>query len=114
MCCGQKRSAVRTTFARAAAPEAARPGKPAGPSLPGIYSATGQPGSHLPAGPQRTAAAIQALHAAVNLRYLKNSPVRVRGPVTGREYDFSVSRPARSVDRRDAAGLLGTGLFRPL
>jgi len=110
MCCGQKRSALQATLGRAATP--ARTAKPAHPSLPGAYSTTGQRGARLPAGPWRTVAAIQALHAPVNLRYLKNSPVRLRGSVTGREYDFSASHPAQSVDRRDAAGLLRTGLFR--
>lgn len=63
-------------------------------------------------GPWRTAAVMQAMHAPVNLRYLKNSAVRVRGSATGREYEFSPSRPAQGVDRRDAEALMRTGLFR--
>ncbi|HXJ94645.1 MAG TPA: hypothetical protein VMT20_17495 [Terriglobia bacterium] len=63
-------------------------------------------------GPWRTAAVMQAMHAPVNLRYLKNSAVQVRGSATGRQYEFSPSRPAQGVDRRDAEALLRTGLFR--
>jgi hypothetical protein len=36
----------------------------------------------------------------------------VRGMVSGRHYEFSNSRPAQPVDRRDLPGLLRTGLFR--
>jgi len=109
MCCGQKRSALRATLGPAAPPATSR--RPANHSLAGAYIKAGQT-AQLPAGPWRTAATIQALHAPVNLRYLQNSAVRLRGSVTGREYDFSASHPAQSVDRRDAAGLLKTGLFR--
>ena len=47
-------------------------------------------------------------HGSVRLRYLENSPVRVRGPVTGRHYDFSASGPVQAVDPRDAVPLLRT------
>jgi hypothetical protein len=50
--------------------------------------------------------------AAVSLRYLQNPPIRVRGPVTGRQYDFSGSRPVQAVDPRDASALLRTRFFR--
>jgi len=52
------------------------------------------------------------MHTPVNLRYLKNSAVSVRGSATGKSYEFSPSRPAQGVDRRDAEALLRTGLFR--
>jgi len=55
---------------------------------------------------------MQAMREPVNLRYLKSSAVRVRGSATGKQYEFSPSRPAQGVDRRDAEALLRTGLFR--
>jgi hypothetical protein len=60
----------------------------------------------------RTAAPVQFLSTPATLHYLKNSPVRVRGMVSGKHYEFSNSRPAQPVDRRDLPGLLRTGLFR--
>ncbi len=60
----------------------------------------------------RTAALPQLLGTPATLQYLKSSPIRVRGLVSGRQYDFSSSRPAQSVDRRDLPGMLRTGLFR--
>lgn len=50
--------------------------------------------------------------ALAAVRYVKNSPIRVRGPVTGRYYEFSGSRPVQSVDARDASSLLNTRFFR--
>jgi hypothetical protein len=40
------------------------------------------------------------------------SPLRVRGLVTGRSYEFTSSQPVQSVDARDAASLLNTRYFR--
>ncbi len=48
----------------------------------------------------------------VTLQYLENSPILVRGPVTGRLYEFSNAQPVQSVDLRDAETLLRTGFFR--
>lgn len=48
---------------------------------------------------------------SVGLRYLEKSPIRVRGPATGKEYDFSAANPVRAVDRRDAESLLRTRFF---
>jgi hypothetical protein len=48
----------------------------------------------------------------VNLRYMESSPIRVRGPMTGRQYDFSVAQPTEAVDLRDAAVLTRSALFR--
>ena len=38
--------------------------------------------------------------------------MRVRGPVSGRAYDFSPSQPTQAVDARDAAVLTRNSLFR--
>jgi len=60
----------------------------------------------------RVAAPPLALSTPVSIRYLRNSPIRVRGAASGRTYDFSASRQTQPVDRRDLPGLLRTGFFR--
>jgi hypothetical protein len=60
----------------------------------------------------RTAAGQQVLSSHATLQYLKNSPIRLRGLITGRQYEFSSDRPAQPVDNRDLPGFLRTGLFR--
>jgi hypothetical protein len=50
--------------------------------------------------------------ASVNLHYVAQRPVQVRGPITGRLYSFSAEDRVRAIDRRDVVGLLRTGLFR--
>ena len=52
--------------------------------------------------------------ATVSIRYLRDSPVVVSGPVTGRQYIFSARTPIQSVDFRDAPSLLGASLFRQM
>ena len=47
----------------------------------------------------------------IQLRYRERAPVRVRGPVTGRIYAFSVAQSMQVVDARDADGLLRTRMF---
>jgi hypothetical protein len=51
-------------------------------------------------------------HSSVSVRYLENSPTRVRGLVSGMCYEFSGSRAVQQVDARDAASLLNTRFFR--
>jgi hypothetical protein len=52
-----------------------------------------------------------AVHGGgVVLRYREPGPVLVRGPVTGRPYEFSAGQ-GRSVDARDAEVLLRTRHF---
>jgi hypothetical protein len=60
----------------------------------------------------RVSAPPQALSTPVSVHYLRSSPIRVRGGMSGRHYDFSSSQPVQSVDRRDLPGLLSTGFFR--
>jgi len=48
----------------------------------------------------------------VTLHYLEQSPILVRGPVSGRYYEFSAARPDRQIDPRDAPQLLRTSFFR--
>lgn len=55
---------------------------------------------------------ISAPYSSVNVSYLESSPIRVRGSVSGKYYEFSGSHPVQLVDARDAASLLGTRFFR--
>jgi hypothetical protein len=47
----------------------------------------------------------------VSLRYVRTAPLRVLGHATGRQYEFSGSRPSQAVDPRDLEGLLSLGYF---
>lgn len=49
----------------------------------------------------------------MRLHYVQNRAILVRGPVTGRVYQFSAAHADTNVDGRDAAPLLRTGLFLP-
>ena len=117
MCCGQKRSALRRGQATATTAKV-RPGMPTSVSRPALISQP-TPGvlQNVSAGfskPASGAPHISTPPASVNLHYLENSPIRVRGPVTGRQYDFSGVRPVQAVDTRDASALLRKRFFRPL
>jgi hypothetical protein len=50
--------------------------------------------------------------SSISIRYLENSPIRVRGLVSGMSYDFSGAAPIQQVDARDASSLLNTRFFR--
>jgi hypothetical protein len=50
--------------------------------------------------------------ASVNIRFRQASSVMVRGPVTGRHYQFNGSVNVQRVDARDAAALVKTGYFQ--
>ena len=82
MCCGQKRAGMRRAV------NSSTQGSPAAPVANGK--------------PMITTA----------LRYTENSSVKVKGPATGREYEFSPSRPMRNVDPRDARLLVRSRFFR--
>ena len=49
---------------------------------------------------------------SVNIQYLESSPLRIRGPVTGRDYEFSATQRMQRVDAPDAQSLLQTRFFR--
>jgi hypothetical protein len=48
----------------------------------------------------------------VEIRYVEQSPVVVRGPVTGRTYQFSSAAPIQKVHGSDAEALIRTRFFR--
>lgn len=109
MCCGSKRSAFRNASTVPRAPITAPP--------------ISQPSSkrlHLPDATGRNLAGTtafispQASFPEVTLHYLEMAVIRVWGPVTGRQYEFTGARPTQSVDPRDAAVLTRSGLFRRL
>ncbi len=49
---------------------------------------------------------------SVTLDYMESAAIRMRGPVTGRPYQFSKSQPSQAVDVRDAAVFARSSSFR--
>jgi len=90
MCCGASRDAYR-----AADPAPYLPPPPVPPA------------AHAAPVPASSAAA----PASVRLRFLERARVRVRGPATGVNYEFSSSEPVRAVHPGDVEALLRTGHF---
>ncbi len=82
MCCGNKRTTIRM----------------ATPTARGI------------SGPAAMVVGTPAERTAI--RFTENSSVKVKGPASGREYEFSPSRPTQNVDPRDARLLLRSRFFR--
>jgi hypothetical protein len=81
-CCGQQRAALRTSGSRRR------------------LGAMGPAPSPVPQ------------DGAVQLAYLANAAIRVRGGSTHRTYEFSADAPVQQVAARDVEGLLRSGLFR--
>ena len=89
MCCGSRRAALRNAAGSSNAP------------------ASGPPAAQgFPAPPLEPLGGV-ALRYAGTLR----SAMRVKGPVTGQAYEFSGASAGRTVDARDAAALMRSGLF---
>ena len=91
MCCGNKREELRSA-----------------PSAPPAKSPRIRPAPEVP----HAAAAAAVPYRAIEIRYVDHSRIRVRGPVTGRQYEFSESSRVQPVDPRDAASLLQSRFFR--
>jgi len=98
-CCGQGRTSLTRVSAAAPPPPPAQrpalvpqvaPASAATPPQPAAYSS----------------------HGTVTLRYLERSRIIVRGPATGRYYEFSGIDAVKPVEARDAAALLRTQFFR--
>lgn len=120
MCCGQKRLDLQRNPAR----------KPASTVVG--KSVTGGSMGHIPrihAQASGTVSLDQSIHtqagsvgpqvsppitrdSSITVRYVETSRIRVRGPFTGLQYDFSGSHPVQAVDVRDAESLLNTRFFR--
>jgi hypothetical protein len=100
-CCGQKRAALRRTPPPAVTRRSwnlptARAQPPMARQQVTVHTQSAQP---------------LATRSSVALRYTQASPILVRGPASGRQYQFSGSKPVQAVDARDAAALLRTGFF---
>jgi hypothetical protein len=63
---------------------------------------------------QRVAAAAPDRNLTVTLRYRQRSAITIRGAATGTRYQFSNGGSMQAVDRRDADGLVATGLFEKI
>lgn len=50
--------------------------------------------------------------SSVHIRFTQASAVLVRGPVTGRHYQFNGTGNTQRVDARDAAALIKSGYFQ--
>ncbi len=89
MCCGSRRAALRNAANSSNAP------------------------ASWPQAPQGVSAPPREPLGGIALRYMGSlrSAMRVKGPVTGQAYEFSGAPAARTVDARDAAALMRSGLF---
>ena len=125
MCCGQKRSELRTSQAQRTARTV--PQHNSGNShvhavrtQPATQAVTQAAWPHQPANPHTRSVQPQApplvsmpqSSITINVRYLETSPIRVRGLVSGMSYEFSGAAPVQQVDARDASSLLNTRFFR--
>ena len=104
-CCGQKRANLKST---APPPTASPTTMPANAQFVQSAQLHNQPRSP---SSQPAPGGAQPMHEAVTLRYLESSPIRVRGLVTGQQYEFSGARPIQVVDARDAQAFLRTRFF---
>src|SRR5690349_6939854 len=105
MCCGQKRATMMQENVNRTTPQTTLRSNPIATQAP----AATPPVSNL--APKASVAQPPAGWSSVGLRYLEKSPIRVRGPVTGTQYEFSAADPVRAVDARDAESLLHTRFF---
>lgn len=102
-CCGQRRDQMRMQSSGAmvspfnsAEPTERRSSPPEPPGRGSMWSSS----------------ALASLgKGAVALRYRERARVQVRGPVTGRNYEFSSNQSAVVVDARDVEALLRTRHF---
>ena len=101
-CCGQKRAAL--TSAPPVVVTRLSPNQPTAASQPSVTR------QQVPVHVQ--AARPLPAYSSVALRYTETSPILVKGPASGRQYQFSALNPVQSVDARDVAALLRTGFFR--
>ena len=105
-CCGQRRDMLR------------RPPAPTPPErtvrAPALLRVATPSAAPAPAPPRNMAAATQVPRpmAGVALEYTERARILVRGPATGRTYEFSAGQRAQTVDAADVPPLLRTGFFR--
>jgi hypothetical protein len=106
MCCGSNRSAIRnaSTSMRARSPS---------PQAQQLASASARVQAPPPPKPAVTPQPVwtPGSLAWVTLKYSETAAIRVRGPASGRRYEFSGARPALAIDPRDVPEMLRSGLF---
>lgn len=102
-CCGQKREALATHRLPSL------PSPPPPVPTPVRFTSFAKPAAQATMA-QPVAAPVGV--GSLGLRYLARSPVQVRGPSTGRMYQFSAAQPVQRVARVDSAALLHSGHFR--
>lgn len=101
-CCGQRRTMFVSPPQAVARPSAPPPSAaPAAAPKPAVVPAAAS--VHPPT---------LLAGASVKLRYLERSRILVRGPATGRQYEFSAADAVRPVAAADAEILLRTRFFR--
>lgn len=106
MCCGSKRRAwLNTSTPRRA------------PSTAPRVSPSASNGAHVPAVLGQNPTGTNPSLSEVRTSFPPTAPPfeaatkRVRGPVTGRWYEFSGAQPPQVMDPRDGSALLRSGLF---
>ena len=93
-CCGQKRDGLRGVLQPSTSHHPAH-GHPPGIERRGVRAAATPPlGGRV-----------------VAVRYVERSRLVVRGPATGRQYEFSAAKPTQIVAAHDADALLRTRYF---
>ncbi len=102
MCCGNKRSLLRSSAVRQKAALTNSIASPGAAAVPREE----KPGTDVASPISRRGPSGWAM-----LRYKEASPIRVRGPQTGRRYVFSIAEPIQYVDPRDAVPLTHSGMF---
>jgi hypothetical protein len=93
-CCGQKRDGLRSM------PQPSTSHLPAHGSTPGMDRRGA-----------RSAATPPHAGRVVAVRYVERARLVVRGPATGRQYEFSAAKPTQVVAAHDADALLRTRHF---
>lgn len=102
-CCGQRRDILRRPPApmppERVAPASVRVAAPQPPVLRKVAGVASLP-------------LVPRTMAGVALEYTERARILVRGPATGRTYEFSSTQRAQTVDAADVPPLLRTGFFR--
>ena len=113
MCCGQKRQELVKNQSGSMTRNGSSTGPTTGMQHPRTHIGGARPNApfNVSTGAQ-AATAVAGLQATVILRYLANSPIRVRGLVTGHNYEFSAARRVQAVDGRDVPSLLSLQRFQ--